>query len=562
MRQELYLEQGSPEWHAHRATSDNASDAAAMLGLSQYKTRDDLLFERATGTKKEIDQRTQSMFDRGHRIEAIARPIAEQIIGDELFPKTVLLEIDGLRLSASFDGITMDDTIAWECKTINKELNDALATGRIPKQYHPQLEQQLLVSGADITLFMGADEDGRELHAWYSPNHDLRAHLIAGWKQFHSDLANYVAPEPKPLKAIAEPVKALPAINYTIDFSKGISISSNLKAFKVAAQMLVENSKTKLISDQDFENAKARVRQCEKAEENIKNLIDRVLGELGDVNTFKSDLESIGGWIKQSRLNQDKQIKERTAARRAEIVNGGKAAAGEYIARINAELKTVHMPPIAIDFEAAVYRKSSFESMQSSVNDALATFKSNANMVSEKIQANLDLMREIDSNHKFLFLDMQSLCVMDKEALRAIALRRIEDHDKAEAARIDALADAKIKAEAERLAAEKLANEKAAEAKQKADEKENIISENALSPRAHEIIFNQTRMNHARKVIESEHEKYMATPAVSQDVIENIGNEITDRINGNTVVNLVANHYAMSFSAAHAELVRLFSHEQ
>ena len=39
----LDLVQGSPEWHAHRAAHHNASDAPAMLGVSQYNSRTQLL---------------------------------------------------------------------------------------------------------------------------------------------------------------------------------------------------------------------------------------------------------------------------------------------------------------------------------------------------------------------------------------------------------------------------------------------------------------------------------------------------------------------------------------
>lgn len=39
----LTLQQGSPEWAAHRAMALNASDAPAMMGVSPYKTRSELV---------------------------------------------------------------------------------------------------------------------------------------------------------------------------------------------------------------------------------------------------------------------------------------------------------------------------------------------------------------------------------------------------------------------------------------------------------------------------------------------------------------------------------------
>jgi len=55
-----------------------------MLGISPYKTRDELLREKATGLTPEIDEATQRRFDEGHRFEALARPLAEEKLEAEL----------------------------------------------------------------------------------------------------------------------------------------------------------------------------------------------------------------------------------------------------------------------------------------------------------------------------------------------------------------------------------------------------------------------------------------------------------------------------------------------
>ena len=82
------LVQGSAEWLAHRQQHYNASDAPAMMGCSPYKTRDELIRELATGITAEVSVETQSIFDAGHRFEALARPLAEEIIGEDLYPVT------------------------------------------------------------------------------------------------------------------------------------------------------------------------------------------------------------------------------------------------------------------------------------------------------------------------------------------------------------------------------------------------------------------------------------------------------------------------------------------
>jgi len=136
--------QGLSDWHQHRTAHYNASEAAAMLGVSPHKTRDELLREKATGLVPEVDATTQQRFDQGHHFEALARPVAENIIGEDLYPCVGVLE--NTKLSASFDGLTMDEATVWEHKTINNELRAAIPDGdswqALPLHYRAQLEQQ------------------------------------------------------------------------------------------------------------------------------------------------------------------------------------------------------------------------------------------------------------------------------------------------------------------------------------------------------------------------------------------------------------------------------------
>ena len=76
------LTQGSDEWAAFRLTHHGASEAAAMLGLSKKTTRSELLRIKHTGMPKEFSDWVQkNILDYGHEVEAMARPIIE-----DLFP--------------------------------------------------------------------------------------------------------------------------------------------------------------------------------------------------------------------------------------------------------------------------------------------------------------------------------------------------------------------------------------------------------------------------------------------------------------------------------------------
>lgn len=208
----LNLKQGTPEWIEARTKYFTASEAPAMLGLSKYKTRDALLREKSSGLVEDVDHAKQRLFDRGHEAEAAARPLAEDFIGDELYPATGTLEVDGLPLLASFDGITMSEDLLWENKLWNGGLAADIEAGVIGDTYWPQLEQQLLVSGAAKVYFTASDGTAENtVGMWYQSVPKRRQQLIAGWKQFADDLANYVPVEVIPA-AVAAPTEGFGAL--------------------------------------------------------------------------------------------------------------------------------------------------------------------------------------------------------------------------------------------------------------------------------------------------------------------------------------------------------------
>ena len=114
--------QGTPEWRALRADYDTASEAQAMMGASPYMTRDELLQQKFTGIVPEVNEHHQALFDRGHAAEAAAREILEAVLGEELYPVTGSIEVDGLSLLASMDGMNLNGNILFEHKLWNEKL--------------------------------------------------------------------------------------------------------------------------------------------------------------------------------------------------------------------------------------------------------------------------------------------------------------------------------------------------------------------------------------------------------------------------------------------------------
>jgi len=184
------INQGAPEWFALRAQYFTASEAPAMLGVSKYMKRAELIAQKTRGTVREISSAKQALFDRGHQAEADARPIAEAALRTRLPPVVVSRVVDGIPLLASLDGYSREKKIVWENKLANPRLVANVKAGQLDAHYWPQLEQQLLVTGAHCAYFTASNGTAEgTVGMWYISVPERRKTLVDGWHAFKRALA-------------------------------------------------------------------------------------------------------------------------------------------------------------------------------------------------------------------------------------------------------------------------------------------------------------------------------------------------------------------------------------
>jgi len=466
----IQLVQGSPEWHAHRANHWNASDAPAMLGLSPYKSRGALLRETATGVSPEISADTQRLFDDGHRYEALARPLAEAIIGDELYPCTGVLE--NTKLSASFDGLTMLGDTAFEHKSLNDRLRAAMAnphgeaTGAdLPEDYQVQMEQQCLVSGATRVLFMASKWNGDQLveerHCWYTPNPELRARLVAGWEQFERDLAAYQAePAPAPT-AVGRAPQSLPALRIEVT---GMVTASNLAEFRDHAIAVFRGINTDLQTDQDFADAEQTVKWCEDIEGRLKAAKDHALSQTESIDALFRAIDAISAEARAKRLELDKLVKHRKEAIREDIVLAAKRAYADHVEAMVADTGGPWVQLPAPDFGGAIKGKRSFAAMREAVDALLANAKIAASENARKIRAALAALDQEAKGYEHLFHDRVAFAGKSVEDVQVIARARITEHKQREATRLEQERERIRREEAARLEREQAQRQAAEQA--------------------------------------------------------------------------------------------------
>ncbi|CDS48950.1 hypothetical protein [Polaromonas sp. CG9_12] len=458
------LAQGSAQWHAYRARHFNASETAAMLGISSYQSRAELLRTKATGLSPEVNAATQRRFDAGHEFEALARPWAEEIIGEDLYPITASREVEGLALSASYDGATMMEDAVFEHKSLNAALAESLSQGVIPEQYHPQLEQQLLVIGAQRALFMASSGDkDHALHTWYRSNPELRARLVAGWKQFALDLAAYVPPAAA-VEVVGHTPETLPALRIEVT---GMVTASNLADYKAHALAVFAGINRELETDQQFSDAEKVVKWCGDVEDRLIAAKQHALSQTESIDALFRTIDDISAEARCTRLELDKLVKARKEAVRGEIVAAGVAALREHVAKLNQRVGRVYMPAVPADFAGAIKGRRTVSSLQDAVDTELARAKIDASAIADRISRNLATLCELASCHTFLFSDEGQIVLKQPDDLTMLVKCRIAEHQQKEEARIEA-ETARIRAEElariERNRAEKAKEEALAQA--------------------------------------------------------------------------------------------------
>lgn len=448
----LDVVQGTPEWHeAKKKYPRSASLAPIMMGDSSKMARSELIRLFATGEEREISEwAKKNLLDKGHEIEAATRPIAESIIGEELYQITAVSDDDYLLMS--LDGSTIGGDTISEIKSWNEDKAKDVRNGEIPKEDFWQVVQQLVVSEAEKNLYIVSDGNGKHVEMFYSLKPGDKERLLAGWHQLDEEVANYQHVEPAAV-VVGKAPESLPALRIQVT---GSVIASNLDEFRQYAVSVIDSINTNLVTDEDFANADKAVKWLADVEKNIEAAKKHALSQTADIDALMKSLDYVKDELARTkRLSLEKLVAARKEARRAEIVQGAIDDLTTHYSDLNSSL-SVKMP-LPGDFRAAVAAamkgKRTIASLCEAAGVVLVNAKIKATLDAERVRANT---AELDgfAEHATLFPDRQTL-ILTKAAddLKAIIASRIAAHK-----------ETAEKREAERLASEKREKQRIEEA--------------------------------------------------------------------------------------------------
>lgn len=444
----INLKQGSQEWHNHRLNFYNASDAAAMLDLSIYESRNDFL-KRMVFFDKDVNKFQQKIYDRGHEYEALARPLAEKIIGDDLFP-VVGISDNHPKLSASFDGLTLLENIGFEHKTLNEKIAKVQTIDDLDEQYLIQMEHQLIVSDAEKILFLATKWNGPELidhkHFWYFSDSVRRAKILNGWNDFEKDLNEYKANYKPEIVTIAKQMDALPVLQVQV---KGEVLASNINAYKETAFAVLDNIQTSLKTDQDFADASEVVKWCKAAEDKLKNAKANIINQTASIAEVLAIIEQIEKKTANKRLTLSKLIETEKEARKIELINKYRQIINEAYTAFQNQTG-IALQKTADNFANEIKNKRNLDTINDALFARTREIVAIVELQKSNVLNNLDHLKTLDNSLKGLVnVDRFITEPTDKfKLLLQASIAEIEAALKARA-KLQAEVEAKAKAEAE-----------------------------------------------------------------------------------------------------------------
>lgn len=446
--------QGSEAWHQARKNCFTASEAPAALGVSKYQTRDELLAQKKTGLTKEVDASTQRLFDRGHETEALARVIAEEIIGSDLYPITAMAIDSDLPLLASMDGLTLEGDIGFEHKLLSKSLIEQIAAKKLDAHYTVQMDQQMLITGCSKILFMASDGTKENCYwLWYEAKQANFTNLISGWRVFQADLQNYVPPVHVE-KVVAETVEALPVPSVVV---RGEITQSNIAEITPKFDAYLESIKTELSTDQDFADAEANAKNCREMGKRIEALQENIIAQMVSVNEVNGTLENYKKAFNQVGLRLEKAVKEQKESLKTQAIMKAKQDYSDYLNTLQDDCAVVLSRELqAPDFATAIKGIKTIASMHSRINDALAQGKAYAKQFADDVRTKVEFIKASIQGYEHL-INVPALALKDLDfiKLHIQSVKDAEDNRKAEheaAIKAKAEAEARAKVEAEQRA--------------------------------------------------------------------------------------------------------------
>jgi putative phage-type endonuclease len=154
-------EQGGAAWLEWRAGGIGGSDAAAIMGVSPWQTKDQLLAQKVKNHKckpRTGDTQKNSAMLRGTRLEPEVREVFNRRSGIYFVPVCGIHD-DRRFMRSSFDGLCPEGKRGLEIKCPNRADHELALDKVVPEKYWPQCQHNLFVGGLDKLFYVSYSDN-------------------------------------------------------------------------------------------------------------------------------------------------------------------------------------------------------------------------------------------------------------------------------------------------------------------------------------------------------------------------------------------------------------------
>ena len=216
---------------------------------------------------------------------------------------------------------------------------------------------------------------------------------------------------------------SLPALVIQI---RGEVATSNLPAFKAKAERFIASIKTDLVTDEDFANAEATVKFCEKAEGDLEQAKRAALEQTADIAELMRTIDLISEQLRAKRLTLARTVKDKKELIKASILNQAKLAFQEHVTKLEREISPLRLVFQARDFAGAMKNKRTLATLQDAVDTELAAGKIAVDAIAAAVRGRLTWYREHANGFEFLFADLQTVIQKPDEDFQMVVRARID----------------------------------------------------------------------------------------------------------------------------------------
>ena len=232
------------------------------------------------------------------------------------------------------------------------------------------------------------------------------------------------------------PIMKLPVPS--IQISGSISLIDNLGVFGQKLAAFIEGLPANPSTDQEFAEAEAAIKTLEVAQKSLEIAESGALAQTASIDEMRRTVALYVDQARTTRLALAKLVTARKEQIRIQIVQQARRKLDEHICSLNARLGKPYMPTTGENFAGVIKGKKTITSLQEACDTELAKIKIEANVIADRIQINLNCLRETAKDHAFLFADTPQLVLKDNDDFAATVKLRIAEHRRAEAGRLEA----------------------------------------------------------------------------------------------------------------------------